>query len=291
MRNKFISTLTSVGAAAVVAAILLAARTSGQAPAGQIPRMKDGRPDFNGIWQAMNTAYWDLEAQGGGRAPDEGLQMGAVGAIPPGLGVVDGGRIPYQPWALLKREENRKNWVQLDPEVRCYLPGIPRATYLPYPFQIFQNGDRLVFAYQYSYARRIVNMGKPVEAPIETWMGWANGRFEGNALVIENSAFTEALELRPGDPPIGLWLDRLGNFYSSNLKVTERYTHMSPNHLLYEATLEDPTVYTRPWKISMPLYRRMERNAQLLEFKCPEYVEELYWGKYKKAGSQTSTVK
>ncbi len=287
MRNQFTRTLMSVASATVIAVILLAAaRTSGQTPAGQFPRMPDGKPDLNGIWQAMNTAYWDLEAQGGGPAPIEGIQMGAVGAIPPGQGVVDGGRIPYQPWAMLKREENRKNWVSLDPEVRCYLPGIPRATYLPYPFQIFQSAGQVVFAYQYSYARRIVNMGKPIEAPIDSWMGWPNGRWEGNTLVIDNTAFIEAPELRPGEPPIGSWLDRMGNFHSSNLKVTERFTPTDATHLIYEATLEDPTVYTRPWKITMPLYRRVERNAQLLEFKCPEYVEELYWGKYKKEGAK-----
>jgi hypothetical protein len=244
--------------------------------------MRDGTPDLNGIWQVINTANWDLEAQGGSAAPKEGIQLGAVGAIPPGLGVVEGGRIPYQPWALAKRDENRKNWVSLDPEVRCYLPGIPRATYLPYPFQIFQSSDRIVFAYQYSYARRIVNMGKPIEAPVDTWMGWPNGRWDGNSLVIDNTAFIEPPTLRPGEPPIGGWLDRTGNFHSPALHVVERYTPVDATHLMYEATLEDPMVYTRPWKITMPLYRRLEKDIQILEFKCPEYVEELYWGKYRK---------
>lgn len=270
---------------ALTAAILLsAAPARSQTPAAQnqFPRMRDGKPDLNGIWQALNTADWDLEAQGGGPAPKEGFGLGAVGAIPPGLSVVEGGRIPYKPEALAKREENRKNWVGLDPEVRCYLPGIPRATYLPYPFQIFQSADRMVFAYQYSYARRIINMGKPIEAPVDSWMGWPNGHWEGNTLVIDNTAFIEAPTLRPGEPPIGSWLDRTGNFHTSALHVVERYTPLDATHLTYEATLEDPNVYTRPWKISMPLYRRMEKNAQILEFKCPEYVEELYWGKYRK---------
>jgi len=244
--------------------------------------MRDGKPDLNGIWQVLNTADWDLEGQGGGPAPREGFQLGAVGAIPPGLGVVDGGRIPYQAWALAKREENRKNWVSLDPEVRCYLPGIPRATYLPYPFQIVQSQDRTVFAYQYSYARRIINMGKAVEAPIESWMGWPNGHWEGDTLVIDNTAFIDPPALREGETPIGSWLDRTGNFHSAALHVVERYTLTDATHITYEATLDDPSVYTRPWKISMPLYRRVEKDAQILEFKCPEYVEELYWGKYRK---------
>jgi hypothetical protein len=286
MRSQFTRSLVTIMAvAAAVAVVLLAATWSeGQTPAArnQFPRMRDGKPNVNGIWQAVNTAYWDLEAQGGSQAPPEGLQLGAVGAIPPGLGVVEGGRIPYRPEALKQREENRKDWVNLDPEVRCYLPGIPRATYLPYPFQIFQGTDRIVFAYQYSYARRIINMGKPIEAPVDTWMGWPNGRWDGNSLVIDNTAFIEPPTLRPGQRPIGGWLDRTGNFHSPALHVVERYTPMDATHLMYEATMEDPNTYTRPWKIVMPLYRRVEPNIQLLEFKCPEYVEELYWGQYRR---------
>jgi hypothetical protein len=279
--------VTSV-AAMIAVALFAGTRIAGQSGGpNQFPRMSDGRPDLNGIWQTMNTAYWDLEAQGGGPAPKEGFGLGAVGAIPPGLGVVEGGRIPYQPWALAKREENRKNWVSLDPEVRCYLPGIPRATYLPYPFQIFQSQDRLVMTYQYSYARRIINMGAPIEAPIDTWMGWANGRWDGNTLVVDNTAFIEPPTLRPGEPPIGGWLDRTGNFHSPKVHVVERFIPVDATHLTYEATLEDPTVYTRPWKISMPLYRRMEKDAQMLEFKCPEYVEELYWGQYRKPSDES----
>lgn len=284
MPRPFTRSLATIATVAIIAAfVFAAARIAGQSQVGgQFPRMRDGKSNLNGIWQAMNTAYWDLEAQGGGPAPQEGFELGAVGAIPPGLGVVAGGRIPYQPWALAKREENRKNWSKLDPEVRCYLPGIPRATYLPYPFQIFQDQNRIVFTYQYSYARRIINMGAPIEAPIDTWMGWANGRWEGNTLVIENTAFIEPPVLRPGEPPIGSWLDRTGNFHSAALRVVERFIPLDATHLTYEATLEDPNVYTRPWTISMPLYRRMEKDATMLEFKCPEYVEELYWGKYRR---------
>ena len=284
MRSLFSRALPAIAAAALVATALTTISQSwGQTSAGQnMPRTRSGKPDLSGIWQTMNTADWDLEAQGGSPAPQEGIQLGAVGAIPPGLGVVEGGRIPYQPWALAKREENRKNWVSLDQEVRCYLPGIPRATYLPHPFQIFQSTDRIVFAYQYSYARRIVNMGAPIEAPVDTWMGWPNGRWDGNTLVIDNTAFIEPPTLRPGEPPIGGWLDRTGNFASPALHVVERYIPVDATHMTYEATIEDATVYTRPWKISMPLYRRMEKNAQILEFKCAEHVEELYWGKYRR---------
>jgi hypothetical protein len=282
MRRHFTPSVVGIAAAAVVAIVLLAIiRLTGQNSGGELQAI-DGRPNLNGIWQAMNTAHWDLEAQDGGPAPKEGFELGAVGAIPPGLGVVVGGRIPYKPEMRARREENRKNWPKLDSEVRCYLPGIPRATYLPYPFQIFQAQDKIVFTYQYSYARRVVNMGPPVEAPIDTWMGWQNGRWDGDTLVIDNTAFIDPPVLRPGEPAVGSWLDRTGNFHSSALKVTERFTPVDATHLTYEATLEDPNVYTGPWTIRMPLYRRMEPDTLILEFKCPEYVEELYWGPYRK---------
>jgi hypothetical protein len=291
MGNRVTRSLLSVGTATAIAVVLLAgAKISGQGATvggssmaqGQFPRLKDGKPNLNGIWQTMNTANWDLEAQGGSPAPKEAFEMGASGAIPPGEGVVEGGRIPYTPEARKKRDENRKNWVALDTETHCYLTGIPRSTYLGYPFQIFQSESRLVFAYQYSYARRIVNMGKPIEAPVDQWMGWANGRWDGDTLVIDNTAFITPPEVHKGQPLVGNWLDRTGNFYTEKLHAVERYTPIDATHIWYEVTLEDPSIYTRPWKISMPLYKRIEKTAQILEFKCPEYVEELYWGKYKK---------
>ena len=272
----------AVGVAALVVAAVT--QVSGQAPAGQnqIPRTTwDRKPNLNGIWQAMNTANWDLEDHDGGASPI--MLDGARGAIPPGFGVVEGGTIPYQPWALTKREENRKNAVNgkrgrdtsVDPEVNCFLPGVPRATYLPYPFQIFQSPNRMWVVYQYSYARREIFMDKHEEAPIDSWMGWSNGRWEGDTLVVDVTGFNDQT-----------WFDRAGNFHSDALHVVERYTPISANHLTYEATIEDPKVFTRPWKISMPLYRRLEKNMQLLEFKCPEYVEEFFWGEYRKQPAQ-----
>ena len=274
--------------AATSALVLLfsVARITAQAPAVQIPRTLDGKPDLNGFWQTINTADWNLEAQGGGPAPKEGLMLGAVSATPPGLSVVEGGKIPYQPWALAKRDENRKNWPSLDPEVKCYLPGVPRVTYLPYPFQILQYKDKILFVYQYSYARREIHMTKHEEAPIDQWLGWSNGRWEGDTLVIDVTSLIEPPTLRPDSPLIGNWLDRMGNFYSEKLHVVERYTPIDATHLMYEVTLEDPSVYTRPWKISMPLYRRLEKNMQIMEFKCAEYVEEMNWGHLRKQPSK-----
>jgi len=211
--------------------------------------------------------------------------LGAVTAIPPGLGVVEGGKIPYQPSALAKRNENRKNWPSLDPEVKCLLPGVPRVTYLPYPFQILQYKDRVLIVYQYSYARREIYMTKR-EALIDQIMGWSNGHWDGDTLVVDVTDFSAPPDLRPGKTPIRNWLDRTGNFYSESLHVVERYTPIDATHLMYEATLEDPNVYTRPWKISMPLYKRLEKNMQILEFKCAEYVEEMKWGDLRKQPSK-----
>ena len=284
MRKQTRRVFVNLAVAAVATVTLFTmSPVAGQAPtAGQVPRAPDGKPDLTGFWQAVNTANWDLEAQAGGPAPKEGLMLGAVGAIPPGLGVVDGGKIPYQPWALAQREENRKNWPALDPEVKCFLPGVPRVTYLPYPFQILQNKDRILMIYQYSYARRDIHMTTHEEAPIDQLLGWSNGRWEGDTLVIDVTGFAEPPGVRPDRPAIGNWLDRTGNFHSPGLHVVERYVPLGPAHLMYEVTLEDPKVYTRPWKISMPLYRRLEKNMQILEFKCAEYVEEMNWGQWRK---------
>ncbi len=228
-----------------------------------------GKPNLNGIWQAMNTAYWNLEGHSA-EAIKEFWQLGAIAAIPAGQSVVVGGKIPYKPEALAKRDENRAGWPASDPEARCYMPGIPRATYMPYPFQIVQGeGDIILFAYEYANANRPVYMNPKdhVIAPVDTWMGRSNGHWEGDTLVIEvNSNIDQT------------WLDRAGNYHSSAMIVTERYTLIDDHVMQYEATIDDPEVFTRPWTIRMPLYRRMEENARLLEFNCVEFAEELLYG-------------
>jgi hypothetical protein len=199
------------------------------------------------------------------------LALGAVGAVPPGLGVVEGGEIPYKPEALAKRKQNQRDWLNLDPEIKCYLPGVPRATYMPYPFQILQSASALTFVYEYAGAVRSIFLKDPGPAPADSWMGQSVGRWEGDTLVIDVTDLTDRT-----------WFDRAGNFHSDKLHVVERYTRTSPDVMSYEATIEDPDVFTRPWKISMPLYRRQEKNAQLLDFKCVEFVEELLYGQYRK---------
>ena len=254
----------------ITAAVWLALATSaGQAQTYRAPRAADGHADLSGIWQALNTANWDLDDHSAQAGPM--WQTGAIGAEPAGQGVVEGGAIPYLPAALQKKKANFANRRTSDPEAKCYMPGIPRANYLPYPFQIVQSPRGVLFAYEFASANRFVNMNSPVEAAADSWMGTSNGHWEGDTLVIDVTGFN------------GLaWLDRAGDFASDKLHVIERFTPLDRDHLQYEATIDDPSVFSRPWKISMPLYRRVEKNAQLLEFKCVEFTEELLYGEYRK---------
>jgi len=246
-------------------------------------RTADGKPDFNGVWQVLNTANFNLEAHGAQAAmalrdgpvvpvpAKEVVALGAVGAVPAGLGVVEGGTIPYTPEALSQRDEKRANWLQSDPEIRCYLPGVPRANYMDFGFQIVQNSDALLFSYEYAGAVRNIHLSDPGPAPIDTWMGQSWLRWEGDTMVIETTGLNGQT-----------WLDRAGNFHSDKLKVTERFTLTSAYTMNYEATLEDPTVYTRPWTISMPIYRRVAPDDRLMQFNCVEFVEELVYGHLRK---------
>ena len=285
MRKGLSSVLVALAAAAVFATFALNSMpAAGQTPAAyRAPRASDGHPDLNGIWQVLNTANYDLEAHvakpamalrpgpfGPLPAPQV-LALGAIGAVPGSLGFVEGGEIPYKPEMLAKKKENQDKWLERDPEIKCYLPGIPRATYMPFPFQIFQSSKAIFFAYEYAGAVRNIYLKDPGPAPVDSWMGQAVGRWEGDALVIDSTGFIDQS-----------WFDRAGNFHSDKLHVVERFTRTAPDHLTYEATIEDPLVFTRPWKISMPLYRRVERNAQLMEFKCVEFVEELMYGQWRK---------
>ena len=235
-----------------------------------VPRTADGKPDFNGIWQAIGSAHWNIEPHAADFGPL--VELGAIGAIPAGLGIVEGGDIPYTSQARAKAQENRADWLSRDPVVKCYMPGVPRATYLPFPFQIIQSPEHVVMAYEFASASRIVYMDRPdFEAPIFSWMGHSRGHFEGDSLVVDVT-----------DQVPDTWLDHAGNHHSDALRVTERYTHMGPNTLMYEATLEDPNVYTEAWTLRFPLYRRLDENMQILEFKCVEFTEELIYGHLRK---------
>ena len=265
MRNR-------LGIALVSAATTLTVLLTPLCPAGaqtttsEIPRAWDGRPDLNGIWQAIGTAHWNIQDHPASAGhPD----MGAIGAVPPGQGVVVGNDIPYQPWALQQRQANFENWLTNDPELKCYMPGVPRATYLPYPFQIVQGDRKIMMVYGFAESNRTIHMDKdtPESAPIDSWMGRSHGRWDGDTLVVDVAGFN-------GEA----WFDRAGNFASNTLRVEERYTPIGPNAIMYEATIEDPNVFTRPWTISMPLYRRLEEHVRIIEFKCVQFTEDLMYG-------------
>ena len=264
----------------VVAIVATTAAWGQQAPAYRAPRFAGTQnPDLNGIWEALNSAHWDLEPHAAAPSPFPAI-LGEYGAQPAGLGVVEGGKIPYQPWAAEKKKENFKNRLTRttnredneskgDPEAKCYLPGVPRATYMPYPFRIVQTAKQVLIAYEFASATRIVYMDRKPKVPDYTWMGWSVGHWDGDTLVVDVT-----------DQNDRTWFDRAGNFHSEALHVVERYTASSPYHLLYEAIIEDPKVFTRPWTIRMPLYRRIEPDAKLLEFKCVEFSEEFLYGHF-----------
>src|SRR5262245_18404701 len=267
----------------VILALLTTITLAAQTPAYRAPRTPDGKPDLNGIWQVLNEANYDIEMHSArpamalrpgpyGPVPASAvLQLGAVGSVPPGIGVVEGGALPYRAEALQKRKQNQENWLTSDPEIKCYLPGVPRATYMPYPFQIVQSGSAIFIAYEYAGAVRNLFLKDPGPAPVDSWMGQSVAHWEGEALVVDVKGFNDQS-----------WFDRSGNFHSDKLHVIERYTRTSPDVITYEATIEDPDVFTRPWKMTMPLYRRQEKNAQLMDFKCVEFVEELMYGQWRK---------
>jgi hypothetical protein len=271
-------------AAAVVTALGIAeTHMTGQAPSAQAfpaytaPRTADGKPNLNGIWQSFTTANWDILAHSAQPGPHPEV-MGAWGAQPGGQGIVEGNEIPYQPWAAAKQKENLEKRMVVkvtnDPhrydtgetELQCYRPGVPRANYMPFPFQIFQTPEQILIVYEYKGAIRTIYMNSKDEAPSDTWMGWSKGRWEGDTLVVDVTGFEEYT-----------WFDRAGNFHSDALHVVERYKPVSPYHIQYEATIEDSKVFTRPWKVSFPLYRRMEPNVQLVEFNCVPFVEEMMY--------------
>jgi hypothetical protein len=277
-------TVFTAFAAAIMALSTAAVPAAGQTPGYKAPRLKGTEhPDINGLWQALNEANWDIQAHAAQPGPP---QFGALYAEPAGPGIVEGNEIPYQTWALAKRKDNLEKRLTrvnadgvrlepLDPEAKCYLPGVPRATYMPFPFQIVQGNNSMIIAYEFASASRIVFLEKAESAPAPSYMGWSVGHWDGDTLVIDVTDFNDKT-----------WFDRAGNFHSDALHVTERYTPAGPDLIQYEATIDDPKVFTRSWKMSFPLYRRLDRNAQFLEFKCVPFSEELVYGHLRKQTGQ-----
>jgi len=284
MRSMDMRSILRVFAVAAVAAAGFASLSpvTGQSRVPNVPRL-NGKPDLNGVWQAVNTANYDIQAHSAKAAlamrpgpivpvpAKEVLALGAVGSVPAGDGVVEGDVLPYLPDALKQKQENQENWLTRDPEVKCYLPGVPRATYMPFPFQILQSDRAFFITYEYAGAVRNIYLKDPGPAAIDSWMGQSFGRWEGDTFVVDVSGFNDRS-----------WFDRAGNHHSDQLKVTERYAMTDADHIMYSATITDPATFSKPWTMSMPLYRRVEKGARLGQFKCVEFVTELMYGHLRK---------
>ena len=286
------STFVVAGVAAVLgAAVSLSVARPGAQSEGSSPARAEriaGRPNLSGIWQANNEAHWDLQAHAAraGAVTQPGVYpfeyarvaaapvvaLGAAAGVPASIGVVqDDGEIPYTPEARAIKQANAENWIDRDPELKCYLPGIPRAMYMPYPFEITQSTNKIHMAYAFATTARTIHLDEVDPPPAETWMGHSVGRWDGDTLVVDVTHFNDKA-----------WFDRAGNFHSDALRLTERFTPLTPDVVQYEVTIEDPKVFTRPWRIAMPLYRRMEPNMQLLEYRCTEFAEEFLYGHVRK---------
>ena len=249
----------------LAAAVALTAQASAQSPS-DIPRLSEGKPNFSGVWQALTTANWNIQTHSASAGPPE---YGALLATPPGRGIVEGDEIPYLSEAAAQAARNFENRWTEDPELKCFMPGVPRANYMPYPFQIFHSDELMLFAYQFAGAARIINLDDHQPSAIDSWMGVSNAHWEDDTLVVDVSGFNGQA-----------WLDRAGNHASYALQVVERYTFLGSDTIDYEATLEDPQTFSRPWRMSFRLHRHPDPDAHLMEFKCVEFTEELLYGEF-----------
>ena len=257
----------------IICVFLLAGSVNAQV-LDDFPRTPDGRPDFSGIWQAMTNAHYDIEPHAAAYGPYP-REMGALSAKPADLGIVEGGRIPYNEQARRVADQNRVDAITKDPLAKCFMPGVPRANYLPFPFQIVQSSDVILIAYEFGESNRIVYVDQPeVVSQVDAWMGHSNAHWEGDTLVIRVT----------GQMP-DTWFDRVGNHHSFEMVVEERWTPAGPNHVNYSASITDPNTFTQPWIISFPLYRHVRDNMQLLEFKCVEFAEEYMYGEWRREGT------
>ena len=269
-----------------VAACQPAMEEEGAAMGSGVPRLEGTSvPDIHGVWQAFSEG--GVQPRGAGGPAGDGAPCGGAqrraGAGRAGLGAGGarrgagefrrGGRwddsVSARGAGPARRESGQRAGPR--PGVKCLMPGVPRATYMGHPLQITQGTDKIMLAYGFSNAGRTIHLDEVDTPGIDSWMGHSVGRWEGDTLVVE---VTELMEQT--------WLDRSGNFHSGAMTVTERYTPVTPYHIDYEATITDPEVFTEPWTIKLPLYKRMEAHPQVLEFRCVEMVEELIYGHLRK---------
>ncbi|HEX5229185.1 MAG TPA: hypothetical protein VFW44_15825, partial [Bryobacteraceae bacterium] len=240
-----IQQLATIAALGLSAALLASAQSA-------LPRTTDGKPDLEGIWQASTTADAGLEDH------VAGLNMLAGRSV-----LVGGGAIPYRPEAAAQKLANFRNRATADPLSKCYMAGVPRAMYLQYPFQIFQTPQVIGIAFEYMLDYRLIytdGSKHPEEA--DFWMGDSRGHWEGDTLVVDVANNNDKT-----------WLDMAGDFHSDAMHVVERYHMTDRDTIEYEATIEDPKVFTKAWTIRLPLRRRVDRN-RLFEYVCQDEVEE-----------------
>jgi hypothetical protein len=254
MADKHTGSFRFIACLAAMACALVGPPAWGQSASGQstsaqagVPRGLDGKPDFSGFWQSFTTANWDIQ----NHSPRKG--------VPGGQGIVEGNELPYQPWALAKKKENYANRAEADPDTKCYLPGLPRLTYEPFPFEIVQRPEEITVLYEYIHTVRSIYTNNSKHPPdhIDWYLGDSRGHWEGDTLVVDLIHFNDQT-----------WFDHAGNFHSDALHLVERYSYLDPDHLNYEVTVEDPKVFTRPWKLNLVLYRHKETNFQLLDYEC-----------------------
>ncbi|HEV8416802.1 MAG TPA: hypothetical protein VGQ49_24620 [Bryobacteraceae bacterium] len=230
---------------------LAATPQSAPAPKKNLPRTADGKPNFEGIWQASSTAAADLQ--------DHAARYNMLA----GRSVIEGGEIAYQPWAAAKKAENFRNRQKADPLNQCFIPGVPRIMYLDFPFQIFQTPQAIAMAFEWSLDYRLIHTnGTPHPADLDSWIGDSRGHWEGDTLVVDVSNNNDKT-----------WFDMAGDFHSDALHIVERYRMTDPDTIQYQATIEDSKVFTKPWTIDIPLRRRADRD-RLFEYVCQAEAEE-----------------
>jgi hypothetical protein len=236
------------------------ARPAAPVHAATIPRLADGKPNFNGIWQSISGADVDLQ--------DHAANSQAPGA----QSVVEEHEIPYLPEALKQRQENFAKRDAADPETaKCNLPGVPRITYARnLPFQIFQKpkGDKITVLYEYAEAHRFIYTNGTPHPPghINWYLGDSRAKWDGDTLVVDSIDFLN-----------DIWLDHAGDYISQDFHVVERFKFIDADHIDYEVEIDDPKVYAKPWHIDLILYRRKEKNLQLLDYVCYAFPIDKYY--------------
>lgn len=215
-----------------------------QSKAYSAPRLADGHPDLNGIWEVQGKVDANIEAK----------LRGKNIIVDP-----EDGKIPYKPEALAQRKANAEKHATEDPLTKCWMPGVPRLMYIPYPYQIVESANQPVIPIlsQYVHVIRNIQMQGEHLDGLENWLGDSRGHWDGDTLVVDATNFNDQT-----------WYDAAGNYHSGDLHVVERFTRTAPNTIAYQATMTDPKVLAKPFTIRLTLARDARKNAQIMEYEC-----------------------